>query len=224
MSNLEIYKIVNFKGEYYDTPPSVHCSLFMGRYLFMASSGRGRTRNFAFIMYPESCPENWKDILTETHVPIFVSPLHDSDKNPTEEVKKAHYHVIVMFEGVKTEEQCQELVDSVNGTQFQKVNSLRGYARYLCHLDNPEKHQYDTADVTQLNGADYSNVISLVSDKYAAIGEMIDYCVEANIESYSDLLIYARANRYDWFRCLCDNGTLVMKEFLKSKSWSNGRR
>lgn len=29
MSNLEIYKIVNFKGEYYDTPPSAQCSLFI---------------------------------------------------------------------------------------------------------------------------------------------------------------------------------------------------
>lgn len=190
----------------------------------MASNGRGRTRNFAFIMYPESCPADWRDILTETHVPIFVSPLHDQDLNPTEERKKAHYHVIVMFEGVKTEEQCQEIVDSVKGTQFQKVNSLRGYARYLCHLDNPEKHIYPIEEVTELNGSDYCNVISLVSDKYEAIGEMMDFCTERDITSYYALLMYARRNRNDWFRCLCDNGTFVMREFLKSKEWSEKMR
>lgn len=219
--------LLEVEGVHYDTPPRVHCSLFKVKGVDTMSSsknGRGRTRNFAFIMYPESCPSNWHDILTDTHVPIFVSPLHDGDTNPTGETKKAHYHVIVMFDGVKTEEQCQEIVDSVNGTMFQKVSTLRGYARYLCHLDNPEKHIYDIDDVTCLSGADYKDAISLVSDKYDAIGEMIDFCNEKGIVSYFALLTYARSNRHDWFRCLCDNGTMVMKEFLKSKEWSERMR
>ena len=40
------------------------------------SSGRGRTRNFATVIYPESAPENWQDILVEQFVPAFISPLH----------------------------------------------------------------------------------------------------------------------------------------------------
>lgn len=186
--------------------------------------GTGRTRNYAFIMYPESCKSNWRDILTDTHIPILVSPLHDMDINPTGEIKKPHYHVIVMFESTKTMEQAQEISDSVGGVQCQRVNALRGYARYLCHLDNPEKHIYDNEDVTSLNGADYHNIITLVSDKYESIGEMIDFCIEKRIVSYFALLTYARQNRHDWFRCLCDNGTIVMKEFLKSKEWSERMR
>ena len=33
------------------------------------------------------------------------------------------------------------------------------------------------------------------------------------------LLRYARANRPEWFRCLCDNGTYVMKEYCKTAAF-----
>jgi hypothetical protein len=54
-----------------------------------------------------------------------------------------------------------------------------------------------------------------------AICEMIDYCEQENIYSYSELLKYCRAERFDWFRVLCDNGTVVMKEYLKSRAWTD---
>lgn len=183
-------------------------------------SGVGRTRNFATVIYPESAPENWQDILTEQFVPAFISPLHNLDVNPTGEVKKEHYHVLLMFEGVKTNEQACEIFNKIGGVGCERVQSLRGYARYLCHLDNPEKHQYDTVDVRCLSGADYPSAIGLATDKYKAVGEIIDYCVANQVYSYADLLVYARNERYDWFRVLCDNGTVVVKEFLKSLKWT----
>ena len=74
-----------------------------------------RTRNFATVVYPtsEKTPENWQDILREQIIPAFISPLHDKDKNTTGEVKKAHYHIIIMFEGVKTIEQAREVFDLI---------------------------------------------------------------------------------------------------------------
>lgn len=56
-----------------------------------------------------------------------------------------------------------------------------------------QKTQYSIEDVKSLCGADYSHMIGLAIDKYKAIGEMIDYCGEANIVSYSKLLEYARS-------------------------------
>ena len=157
-------------------------------------------------------------------IPAFISPLHDKDTNPTGEAKKPHHHVLMMFDTVKTLDQAKELFEQIGGVGCEKVNSLRGYARYLCHLDNPEKHQYQVEDVRAFGGADYVGTIGLVTDKYVAIGEMIDFCKEYNILSYSDLLEYARAERFDWFRVLCDNGTVVMREYLKSRSWTVDRR
>lgn len=183
-----------------------------------------RTRNFATVVYPESAPEDWQDILAGQFIPAFISPLHDKDMNPGGEPKKPHYHVMIMFEGVKTKEQAEAIFKLIGGVGCEVVNSMRGYGRYLCHLDNPEKAQYKQEDVRCLSGADYIAVIGLVLDKYKAIGEMIDFCQLNDIVSYSDLLEYCRAERFDWFRVLCDNGTVVMKEYLKSKSWTQYQR
>lgn len=195
--------------------------LIGGYYITMADKiATKRTRNYATVIYPESAPENWKEILEQQFVPAFISPLHNQDKNPTGEPKKEHYHVMIMFEGVKTREQAQEIFTAIGGVGCEIVQSCRGYARYLCHLDNPEKAQYKQEEVTALCGADYPGVIGLVTDKYKAIGEMIDYCKENNVYSYSELLEYCRMNKFEWFRVLCDNGTVVMKEYLKSRSWT----
>ena len=51
------------------------------------TSGKGRTRNYATVVYPDSAPENWQEILTQHFVPAFISPLHDKDLNPTGETK-----------------------------------------------------------------------------------------------------------------------------------------
>lgn len=183
-----------------------------------------RTRNFATIVYPDSAPEAWQEILSQQFIPAFISPLHDKDTNPTGEPKKPHYHVILMFEGKKSVEQVNEIFNLIGGVGCEKVNSIRGYARYLCHLDNPEKAQYEQSAVRSMGGADYVGTIGLVLDKYKAIGEIIDYCKENNIVSFADLLEYCRDERFDWFRVLCDNGTYVVEKYLKSKSWTNERR
>lgn len=184
------------------------------------TSGTGRTRNFATVVYPESAPENWQQILEEEFVPAFISPLHNQDTNPTGEPKKPHYHVIIMFDSTKTTDQASAIFSKINGVGCEKINSIRGYARYLCHLDNPEKFQYPQEEVRSMCGADYPATIGLITDKYKAIGEMIDFCELNDIISYSDLLKYCRMERFDWFRVLCDNGTIVMKEYLKSKEWT----
>ena len=184
-------------------------------------SGRGRTRNFATVVYPESAPENWQEILSEQFVPAFISPLHNMDVNPTGEQKKEHFHVMIMFDSVKTSDQAKEIFDKIGGVGVEVVQSLRGYARYLCHMDNPEKHQYNPEEVRSLCGADYTGTIGLVIDKYKSIREMISFCKKYNILSYADLLEYCSEERFDWFRVLCDNGTVVIKEYLKSRSWGS---
>lgn len=188
------------------------------------NSGRGRTRNYATVIYLDSAPEDWYERLVECKVPAFVSPYHDNDVNPTGEPKKPHFHVMIMFEGVKTSEQAQEVFDQIGGVGCEIVNSVRGYARYLCHLDNPEKTQYDTEQVRSLCGADYFGVICLPKDKYTAIREIIEFVKNNEIFSYAELLDYCSVHRQDWFICLCDNGTYVVKEYIKSYTWVDDRR
>lgn len=189
-------------------------------------SNQVRTRNFATVIYLDSAPSNWQEILSDLHVQAFVSPYHDKDKNPNNENKKPHYHVMIMYDGKKSIEQAKENFDKIGGVGCEIVNSTRGYARYLCHLDNPDKEQYSIQDVKSFGGADYMSIINLVTDKYIIIGEMQDFCEKYNITSFYILCNYARKNRSDWYRALCDNSAFYMKEYLKSKKWSeeNGEK
>lgn len=185
-----------------------------------SKSQDGRVRNFGCMLYLDSAPKNWYDILVELKIPCFISPYHDKDIDPQGQPKKPHYHIMFMFEGKKSTDQIRDVISSFNGVGLEVIQSIRGYARYLCHLDNPEKAQYSVDDVRCLCGSDYSSCISLVTDKYKAIRDIIDYCKENNIYSYSDLLEYTINERGDWFRVLCDNGTYVVKEYLKSRQWT----
>ncbi len=178
-----------------------------------------RARNFACMVYPESAPENWLEILGEQLIPAFVSPLHDKDIDPQNQPKKPHYHVMLMFDSMKSTEQVKEVFALIGGVGDETIKNTRSYARYLCHMDNPEKARYKEEEVRCFGGSDYAHIIGLPSDKYAAIMEMIDYCDENSIYSYATLVRYSRREHGDWFRVLCDSGSVIMKEFLKSKYW-----
>lgn len=178
-----------------------------------------RTRNFATVVYPESAPDGWQEIFSEQFVPAFISPLHDKDINPTGEAKKAHYHVVIMFDSTKTVEQAKEIFDKIGGVGCEKVNSIRGYARYLCHLDNPEKAQYSIDDVVSFAGADYIATIGTAADKAKSIREMIEYIEENDITCFSDLCQYSSINRSDWFDTLINSGAYFIKEYIKSRTW-----
>jgi hypothetical protein len=190
-------------------------------YMSEKKSRDTRTRNYATVVYMDSAPSNWLDILSDLHVPAFVSPYHNKDKNPDGEYKKPHYHVMFMYDNKKSIEQAKENFEKIGGVGCQIVNSPRGYARYLCHLDNPEKHQYSTEEVKSFGGADYMDTISLITDKYKIIGDMQDFCDRYDVTSFYLLCNYARKNRSDWYRVLCDSSALFMKEYLRSKKWSN---
>lgn len=180
-----------------------------------------RKRNFVFVVARESAPEDWREILSEEHVPAFISPLHDKDVNADGEAKFAHWHVMLMFKGKKTIEQVKEIAHKVGAVNdyVQVCQDVRGYARYLCHLDNPEKHQYSTADVTAMGGADYLSVIGSAADTDTALGEMMDFCISNGCYSFYRLSIYARNNRPDWFRVITSSRTVFLTAWLKSMQW-----
>lgn len=177
-----------------------------------------RTRNWTFVLYPESAPENWRNILDDYHVEWIESPLHDKDINATGEPKKAHIHILVMYDGVKTFEQVKEITDSLNCPIPQKCASVKSLVRYMSHMDNPEKAQYSQSDIIAHGGADLSEILRVSSsDRYMYIDEMMDFIDDNSIIEFHELLKYARKNRRDdWFPLLCDNSSYVMNQYIKS--------
>lgn len=182
-----------------------------------------KTRNYAFIVYPDSAPKNWIEILKSLAIAMFISPLHSPVINTNDEhERKKHYHVVIMFDGPKTITQALKISELVNGSHAIRLESLRGYARYICHLDNPEKEQFPDYlnNVISLAGADYYDVISLVTDKYIVLEEIRGFIEKYDIYSFYLLAKYAAQYKESWNRILTDKSTLYIKNYLSSRAWS----
>ena len=101
-----------------------------------------KARYWTFLAYTESLPCDLYNYLTELGLVFAISPLHDKDVNPTGELKKEHYHVLLEFPGPTTYKNVKEnIVDPIGQPIPKAVMSIRGAYRYLCHLDNPEQAQ-----------------------------------------------------------------------------------
>lgn len=147
-------------------------------------------RNWAFVMYPESMPDNWREIIMEIGLPVAISPLHDHDVEPTGEPKKPHYHVICYYDNTTTQKSVKENVTSrLNATIPIKLESMVGMYRYHLHLDNPEKYQYDDRNRELLNGFDVQKVNALSYTEVAKLLKEIQIFIKDNdIREYADLL------------------------------------
>lgn len=180
----------------------------------------GRTRNFATVVYPESAPPDWIDLLDELHIAALISPLHDKDTNPNGEQKKPHYHVLLMFESpVDFESKVKPIFEKIGSVGRESVNSCRGYARYLCHLDNPEKAQYEPSDVRCMGGADYYAITNLPTDNMKVLGEIFAYIQDNEIYSLAELISLSQIYHPEWFSLIAMSKCYVVDKFIKSLEW-----
>lgn len=184
-----------------------------------SGNAESRTRNWTFVVYPESASENWRNILDDLHIEWVESPLHDKDLNGDGQPKKPHIHVGVFFAGNKTYEQVKEITDSLNCPIPQRCHSARALVRYMAHLDNPEKAQYNPSDIKGHGGVDVADMLRPASsERYTLIADMIAYIKDNNICEFQDLIDYARVNERDtWFPLLCDSCSFVVGQYIKSQ-------
>ena len=127
-----------------------------------------KKRNWAFVVYPESAPSDWIEQLQQRGVVGAISPLHDKDLNATGEPKKAHWHVIVTYEGPTAQSVVERLTERLNAPKPIPLEQVRGYYRYLTHKDNPEKAQYDEKDIQTLNGFDIRDFVEMTKSEVNA--------------------------------------------------------
>lgn len=177
-----------------------------------------RTRNWTIIIYPESAPSNWRDILDEEHIEWVESPLHDKDVNATGEAKKEHYHVLLMFGGVKSYDQVLEFVKPLNCPIPTRCHNAKALVRYMAHLDNPDKYQYNISDIISHGGVDIAELLRpSSSERYGMIKEMLEFIKENHINEFQDLIDYSFTYHFDdWFPLLCDNSAFIIVNYLKS--------
>lgn len=177
-----------------------------------------KKRNWCFIVYLDSAPINWRDILQETGCLFAISPYHDSDINADGSIKKPHYHVIVCFDGPTTYNSVKRVTDSINATIPQPLEQIRGYYRYFTHKDNPEKFQYCESDITTINGFDIDNYIELTYTEVSKLLLQIQYMIkDKNFTEYSELLDYLVENDLKEFWDVARNHTILLNTYITSR-------
>lgn len=176
-----------------------------------------KKRNWAFVVYPESLPENWLEILQKTGLPIAISPLHDKDLNADESEKKPHYHIILCYSGPTSYGVVKNITDKLNGTIPIPLEQIKGYYRYLTHEDNPEKAQYDKSEIKHLNGFDIRDFIELTKSEISKIKKEIrDIIYQRCITEYADLMLFLDNEGISERIEVAENNTIHFDALLRS--------
>ena len=115
--------------------------------------GASKSRAFTGLVYPDSAPKNWQDILRDSLGMWLISPLHEPD--PVEDLEtgaiktlKPHYHVMYFHGAPITPKAGRSIFESwpwivtPHKAEFFQVGSVRNLSRYFVHLDQPEKQHW----------------------------------------------------------------------------------
>lgn len=183
-----------------------------------------RSNKWAFLLYKESAPENYIDILEEMQVPYILSPWHDQDVDKkTGELLKAHKHGALFFDSLKSYTQVSELLAENLNTpkKVQIVLSPKGMLDYFTHAQNPDKTPYNAEDIESGAGFDLNQfLVEQQSGRF--INEVIDLINDYNFTEFQDLVIYARHND-PRLLTLIMNRTYFFTKFIESKRYRESR-
>ena len=177
-----------------------------------------KKRNWAFVLYPESAPVDWVEQLQKTGLQCAISPLHDKDVDPTGELKKPHYHIILCYEGPTSFNVVSALCDSLNQPIPQALEQIRGYYRYFTHKDNPEKYQYSEDDIKTVNGFNISNFVELTKTEINEVKDRLQKLIrEQSFVEYFQFVDYLQDNqmRLEWE--IASNNTYFFDRYITSR-------
>ena len=175
-----------------------------------------RSRTWTIVVYPESAPKNWRELLDSTHVAWVESPLHDKDTNPDGTPKKPHWHIILMYGSKKAYSQVLEVAELLHAPIPQKVQNTKGTVRYLVHTDNPEKYQYNKSEIVCHGGAEVEQYFQLSSaSRLQVLKEAIEFIRDSQMENLMDFLSYCIEEGEDeWFDVASNHNTLIISKAI----------
>ncbi|HEL2550144.1 Replication protein RepB [Streptococcus suis] len=153
-----------------------------------------RSNKWAFLLYQDSAPENYLDILEELHIPFILSPWHDKDVNKeTGEFKKAHRHGALFFESLKSYSQVSELLSEKLNTpsHVEIVMSPKGMYDYFIHADNSDKTLYNIEDIEFGCGFELDKFLT-EQNSSVFLEAVIDVITENDFTEFEDLVHFAR--------------------------------
>jgi len=178
-----------------------------------------KKRAWAIVCYPDSLPIDWKEFLLHTGLEVAISPLHDKDTNPDNTPKKPHYHIILVYQNPTTYKNVKEnICDYLNCPIPQPLESVKGYYRYLTHLDNPEKYQYNKNEIISLNGFDINDMVNMTLNEISSyLSKITDFIEQLQITEYRDLiLLLGKDDELRFLLPIAQNKTTFLNAYIKS--------
>jgi len=177
-----------------------------------------KSRYWEFILYPESMPKDWEEIINHWYMPCVLSPLHDRDIDKDGKIKKAHYHLMVCYGNTTTYNNARKRAEELGSKVVNAISNSKGAYEYWTHKNNPEKAQYKEEDMKFFGGFEKEITLGKTEKE---VNEMIQAIVEIiNLKNFKELKeIYDYCNNMGLieYRNLIQNKTLFIKEYTKSR-------
>ena len=184
-----------------------------------------RSNKWAFLIYQESAPENYLDVLEEMHIPFVLSPWHDKDINKeTGEFKKAHKHGVLFFESLKSYTQISELLTEKLNTpsHIEVVMSPKGMYDYFIHAENPDKTLYNIDEIESGCGFELGQFL-ITNNNEQFLSTVIDIIEVHNFTEFNNLVRYARVENPSLLNLIIDK-TYFFAKYLDSRRHSSHRK
>lgn len=143
-------------------------------------------------IYPDSCKDNYLQLLRQSAVVAAISPWHDHDIGEDGNLLKPHKHVLLCFSGSAKITQVISIIDMIGAKQqCMTVNNKYAAFKYLYHSDSPDKAMYRLEDI------EYSNC-----DKFffanTAFKDLLNYIDEYHCISLHQLTLNLRKDNNDY--------------------------
>ncbi|CAI3523979.1 replication protein RepB [Enterococcus cecorum] len=176
---------------------------------------REKSRYFTFLIYEDSAPEGYLDILESLNIPIAVSPWHDEDEKtekltPEEQrlvdqgkvvYKKKHRHCIYIASNPVTSNAVRNKLQRLFKEYTDKnvvsevkiiTTSVANMYAYLTHESKDAikqgKHIYDSKDIVLLSNFDLSRYQVLDAEtKEDILDRIINVIYEKELENIIEL-------------------------------------
>ena len=169
-----------------------------------------KARYWQLLLYPESCNKDFVKYFYDNGIKCAISPLHCCDRGENGAIKKEHYHVVMLFNGGRTEKQVMEIAKDLNAPEHvQKVYDKQNRYEYLTHKNNPEKYQYRSEDIIHINCYSYD----FIDEDYKCI---LDYIDDNKIKSIVGLLKALRKENNTRLIKYVSNNTYYVNTYLRA--------
>ena len=184
-----------------------------------------RSNKWAFILYKDSCPINYLEVLEEMMIPFILSPWHDKDINKsTGKLNKPHKHGALFFESLKSYSQVSNLLSEKLSTpsHIEMIHSPTGMLNYFTHASNPEKTLYDTEKIECGAGFKLDKFLTEQNSDWI-IADIIDIIEEKNFKEFKDLVKYMKNTSNTLLNIVADK-TYFFSKYLDSRRHTHNEK